>query len=186
MGQEHSGALHANSIAAGWTEARIERMTKLWVDGWSAAQIARELRVTRNSVIGMVHRRGLFREVAARPMRAPPVKRAPNQNAGLAFRVGKPRPDNLLAVNAERKATADDPGLHLPPSAPLPGSIPRPWPERTLSECAWPVGDGGGAELHHCCNKVYARGWCEVHFVRGTQTAKPPKFQADAPRRRAA
>ena len=40
-----------------WTDERIERLKKLWSEGLSASQIAAELGgVTRNAVIGKVHR----------------------------------------------------------------------------------------------------------------------------------
>ena len=44
-----------------WTEERIEKLRKLWDDGLSASQIAKELAegVTRNAVIGKAHRLGL-------------------------------------------------------------------------------------------------------------------------------
>ena len=43
-----------------WTDVRIELLKKLWADGLSASQIAAELGgVTRNAVIGKVHRLGL-------------------------------------------------------------------------------------------------------------------------------
>lgn len=44
-----------------WTEDRIEKLKKLWDDGLSASQIAKELGegVTRNAVIGKAHRLGL-------------------------------------------------------------------------------------------------------------------------------
>jgi GcrA cell cycle regulator len=43
-----------------WTDERIEILKKLWADGLSASQIATELGgVTRNAVIGKVHRLGL-------------------------------------------------------------------------------------------------------------------------------
>src|SRR5664279_616210 len=42
----------------GWTEERVELLKKLWMEGFSASQIAGELGegVTRNAVIGKVHR----------------------------------------------------------------------------------------------------------------------------------
>ena len=44
----------------GWTEERVELLKKLWVEGLSASQIAGRLGgVTRNAVIGKVHRLGL-------------------------------------------------------------------------------------------------------------------------------
>ena len=43
-----------------WTDERVELLKKLWTDGLSASQIAAELgNVTRNAVIGKVHRLGL-------------------------------------------------------------------------------------------------------------------------------
>ena len=44
-----------------WTDERVELLKKLWSQGLSASQIAAELGggVTRNSVIGKVHRLGL-------------------------------------------------------------------------------------------------------------------------------
>jgi GcrA cell cycle regulator len=46
--------------AGAWTEERVELLKKLWSDGLSASQIAGELgSVTRNAVIGKVHRLGL-------------------------------------------------------------------------------------------------------------------------------
>ena len=42
----------------GWTDERVELLKKLWMEGLSASQIAGELGegVTRNAVIGKVHR----------------------------------------------------------------------------------------------------------------------------------
>ena len=43
-----------------WTDERVETLKKMWAEGQSASQIAKELgAVTRNAVIGKVHRLGL-------------------------------------------------------------------------------------------------------------------------------
>ena len=43
-----------------WTDDRVEILKKMWGEGKSASQIAKELGgVTRNAVIGKVHRLGL-------------------------------------------------------------------------------------------------------------------------------
>src|SRR6202044_3882368 len=43
-----------------WTDERVEQLKSLWTEGLSASQIARVLGgVTRNAVIGKVHRLGL-------------------------------------------------------------------------------------------------------------------------------
>ena len=73
-----------------WTDERIETLKKLWSDGLSASQIATALGgITRNAVIGKVHRLGLVgpRQVAggrraARAQAAQPCRLA----AGRATR----------------------------------------------------------------------------------------------------
>ena len=43
-----------------WTDERVDVLKKMWGEGHSASQIAKELGgVTRNAVIGKVHRLGL-------------------------------------------------------------------------------------------------------------------------------
>jgi GcrA cell cycle regulator len=47
-----------------WTDERVETLKKMWADGQSASQIAKELGgVTRNAVIGKVHRLGLSNRI---------------------------------------------------------------------------------------------------------------------------
>ena len=62
-----------------WTDERVELLKKLWSDGLSASQIAAELGgITRNAVIGKVHRLGLAGRAgparAERPRNAMPRK----------------------------------------------------------------------------------------------------------------
>ena len=51
-----------------WTDERVETLKKMWAEGQSASQIAKELGgVTRNAVIGKVHRLGLSNRVGGTP-----------------------------------------------------------------------------------------------------------------------
>src|SRR5215472_5734064 len=51
---------HLEEDGMSWTDERVELLKKLWSDGLSASQIAAELGgITRNAVIGKVHRLGL-------------------------------------------------------------------------------------------------------------------------------
>ena len=61
-----------------WTDERVETLKKMWGEGQSASQIAKELGgVTRNAVIGKVHRLGLSnRGAAAAPAAAKPEAKA--------------------------------------------------------------------------------------------------------------
>ena len=51
-----------------WTDERVETLKRMWAEGASASQIAKELgSVTRNAVIGKVHRLGLSNRVMPGP-----------------------------------------------------------------------------------------------------------------------
>ena len=64
-----------------WTDDRVEILKKMWGEGHSASQIAKELGgVTRNAVIGKVHRLGLSNRTtagAAATKAEPKAKAAP-------------------------------------------------------------------------------------------------------------
>jgi len=72
-----------------WTDERVSRLAKLWADGLSASQIAAELGgMTRNAVIGKVHRLGLSGRAkpagksSGATRRKPAVKMAGNSGSG--------------------------------------------------------------------------------------------------------
>src|SRR6202012_3798593 len=77
-----------------WTEERIEALTKLWREGLSASQVARQLGgISRSAVIGKVHRLGIAgRDAPSRPnalaARSPSRPRA---SAGGVLRQPVPR-----------------------------------------------------------------------------------------------
>ncbi len=60
-----------------WTDERVELLKKMWNEGHSASQIAKELGgVTRNAVIGKVHRLGLSNRNGGESEAAPPPPEA--------------------------------------------------------------------------------------------------------------
>ena len=99
----------------GWTDERVELLKKLWQDGLSASQIAKQLGgVTRNAVIGKVHRLGLSgRATPSKPARtvfkAPrPARTAANFSAratGITGRTGVTR----NALDENKNATTSCP-----------------------------------------------------------------------------
>ena len=82
-----------------WNDERVELLRKLWQDGLSASQIAAQLGgVSRNAVIGKVHRlklsaRGRATAAAARPKKAPkPI------GAGMARPASRPTPSRPMTA----------------------------------------------------------------------------------------
>ena len=68
-----------------WTGDRVATLKKLWADGHSASTIATKLgEVTRNAVIGKVHRLGLAGRKSGARKTALPM-------AGFPFRAAKTR-----------------------------------------------------------------------------------------------
>src|ERR1700682_6193691 len=71
-----------------WTDERVETLKKLWTDGLSASQIAAELGgITRNAVIGKVHRLGLSGRAKSPSSAAPRPRKA--RSSGM-MRVSRP------------------------------------------------------------------------------------------------
>lgn len=78
-----------------WTDERVEQLKTLWTGGASASQIAKELGgVTRNAVIGKVHRLGLSSRNQGKPEAAveKPAKPAPVAAAPAPEPVPAPEP----------------------------------------------------------------------------------------------
>src|ERR1700739_3768684 len=64
-----------------WSDDRVEQLKNLWTEGLSASQIARALGgVTRNAVIGKVHRLGLAGRASPSRIERPRLPSAPRLN----------------------------------------------------------------------------------------------------------
>lgn len=90
-----------------WTDERVETLKKMWSEGQSASQIAKELGgVTRNAVIGKVHRLGLSNRVggAPEPVKAksdPAPKVEPKPASASAARPAQPAAKPAPAAAAQ-------------------------------------------------------------------------------------
>lgn len=129
-----------------WTDERVELLKKLWSDGLSASQIAAELGgITRNAVIGKVHRLGLSGRAKSASAGAPRQRKA-RSPAMLRIGRGAIRGNTALAHAYEIEVEAE-PEL-------IDNIIPigqrRTIMELTESTCRWPVGDPGSADFFFC------------------------------------
>ena len=109
-----------------WTDERVETLKKMWAEGQSASQIAKELGgVTRNAVIGKVHRLGLSNRVGG-PAAPEPKSAAPA------------RPEPAAAPRAETVAPRAAPVVEDEPVAAAPAAA-RTEPPRPAPAAAAPV-----------------------------------------------
>jgi GcrA cell cycle regulator len=100
-----------------WTDERVETLKRMWGEGQSASQIAKELGgVTRNAVIGKVHRLGLSNRAGGKDDEEEGVA-APAQAAHPARpEPAAARPDPAPRPEAARPAAPAAPAAAAPVS----------------------------------------------------------------------
>jgi GcrA cell cycle regulator len=140
-----------------WTDERIATLKKLWAEGLSASQIAARLGdITRNAVIGKVHRLGLSQGCKPRNTRSSPPRPRVNVPRRTSSKFGAdfpPAPDGPGHNNTGSPPSPVSPGA--PPSPPPPeiaAAAPPPssrngWSglagvvdEFKSRQCRWPIG----------------------------------------------
>jgi GcrA cell cycle regulator len=159
-----------------WTDDRVELLKKLWADGLSASQIAGELGgITRNAVIGKVHRLGLSGRAKA-PSSSVPRQRKPRAPSQM-FRA----PRTMMRGNT---ALAQMPSYDYDPE-PEPELIENIIPmgqrctllELDQEKCHWPIGDPGQPDFFFCGGKTNAgTPYCGYH---GRVAYQPPSARRD-------
>jgi GcrA cell cycle regulator len=126
----------------GWTEERVELLKKLWADGLSASQIAAELGgITRNAVIGKVHRLGLSGR-AKSPSSSVPRQRKPRSSGMMRVPRSAIRGNTALAYDY---AVEPEPEL-----IEIPLEQRKTLLQLTEATCHWPVGDPGSPDFFFC------------------------------------
>jgi GcrA cell cycle regulator len=138
-----------------WTEERIALLQKLWGQGYSASQIASQLQgVTRNAVIGKIHRLGK-RPDGALPRAARAAAPAGRRPAAAEARHAAPQQPQQQPDWTDRPfrraALLEEPGLAT---------------TTTLEAhmCRWPIGDPDEAGFSFCGRSADgARPYCQGH-----------------------
>lgn len=166
----------------GWTDERVELLKKLWTDGLSASQIAGQLGggVTRNAVIGKVHRLGLSGRTKAASVQPRSVRPKNRPQAPAPQRSGG-APQPLVFGNTALKPSPRPMAEPRPDMEPAP-AIPFPAPavenrvtilqlnERT---CRWPEGDPSSNEFRFCgASSEVGVPYCKYHCAIAYQPAQ--------------
>ncbi len=165
-----------------WTDERVELLRKLWLDGLSASQIANALSngITRNAVIGKVHRLGLSGRVKTSAPTAPRPRVKP-------LRPSTPRPsvrgNTALAIKSF-PLEAQEPQRFEEVVIPISERV-------TIMElkeamCRWPLGDPTTAEFRFCGAKkpTEAAGpYCAYHSRIAYQPVQERRRDRDRERR---
>jgi GcrA cell cycle regulator len=165
-----------------WTDERVETLKKMWSEGQSASQIAKELGgVTRNAVIGKVHRLGLSNRAGAAPAKPAKEKEEPSAEAPATA----PAKEEASAAVAPERPSVPARRQIIPAGQPLP---PQPSAneispealasvrevekkskkislmELTERTCKWPVGDPATDDFWFCGLPTQSgKPYCEAH-----------------------
>lgn len=117
-----------------WTDERVDLLQRLWAEGHSASQIAKQLGgVTRNAVIGKVHRLGLSNRAAPRdasgqeaapPEEVPAQPEAPAAEDAAPAAAGAGAPRAGAAQGADAAALPREAPAAAAPAQPAAGVVP--------------------------------------------------------------
>lgn len=134
-----------------WTDERIEQLKSLWTEGLSASHIAKMMGggISRNAVIGKVHR------------------------LGLAGRAIAPRAERVRLHGASRHSprlrVPEPPIIEEDPIILEDGSFAT---VLTINDrmCRWPIGDPAENEFHFCGRSPKnGSPYCEAHSRKAFQ-----------------
>jgi GcrA cell cycle regulator len=149
-----------------WTDERIETLKKLLKDGLSATQIATQLGgVSRNAVLGKVHRLGLHLTGDQGQPKAVPLVRAP--------RVRKSVPDPKAIAELHKIIDRAPPPVVEKVAAPK--SLGLSLMDLQRNDCRWPAGER--EHITFCGHAIEAgKPYCPYHVRlargRGTESER--------------
>jgi GcrA cell cycle regulator len=173
-----------------WTDERVETLKTMWSEGKSASQIAKELGgVTRNAVIGKVHRLGLSNRTTTSSKSSDGAASKPAAAAKpRAKKPSKPAaaPAAATTNTTEAKPVATRKAI-VPAGQPLPpqpsqseisaealanlAAIEKKSKRLNLMEltertCKWPIGDPATEDFWFCGLGVQSgKPYCEAHVA---------------------
>lgn len=142
-----------------WTDDRVGQLQQLWSEGLSASEIARRLGgVTRNAVIGKLHRLGLL---------------GSRSRVAIAPRAARTRRRPALRRQS-RRAPRVAQGCPAVAAPDWPGEVPD--VERLEPhQCRWPIGDPRAPDFSFCGRWAAVGPYCPAHravaFVPGSAGA---------------
>ena len=182
-----------------WTDEVVDELRRMWAEGLTTSEIAKSLGVSKNSIVGKVHRLGL----SGRPS---PIKRKVEVTKASSKKKAAVEVE-IVEIKEEPKVVAPEVKKEVKKTAPAPAKqtakekkaeaktveveevieIITPVETHPKSKdglvrlvdldghtCRWPVGDPKDEKFHFCGKKVrLGQTYCEEHsevaYVRQTK-----------------
>jgi GcrA cell cycle regulator len=185
-------AFRKNEAKMSWTDERVELLRQLWLDGRSASQISAELGlgITRNAVIGKVHRLGLSGRAKSPSPAAPRVRQRPAATAPrapMATRTSNGGGGHVVRGNTALAFSIDtavdtQPVFHEDVVVPM--SLRVTIVELKEAMCRWPLGDPTTPEFRYCGIQSTGSGpYCAHHGKMAYQPVQDRRRERDRERR---
>jgi len=165
----------------------VELLRQLWLDGKSASQISTQLGhgVTRNAVIGKVHRLGL-----AGRAKAPSSAAAPPRAASAPRMSPRPAPSGARAAvrGATALALSAEPALDTRPvfqedDIVVPMSLRVTIVDLKEAMCRWPLGDPTSSDFRYCGSPAASGPYCAHHGRLAYQPVQDRRRERERERR---
>lgn len=160
-----------------WTDQMVEDLKKMWEKGLTTSEIGKRLGVSKNSIVGKVHRL----QLSGRPS---PIKKkdAPAEEKTTSAKPSKEVKNVSAPAEPEVKTKEEKAPTKTKPIkeevieaepisvlAPEPQKTERPSGKTMLTDldnhtCRWPIGDPKDENFHFCGRKVkIGQTYCEEH-----------------------
>jgi len=168
-------------MTARWHEGRIPQISQMLKDGFSASEIAERFEgVSRNAVIGLVHRTHELREIG--------FDRVPGGNPDAAAKARKTRGLAPAKLAHKKKPKAEKPVI-VEPTVITPETAAVLFDANTMrvelhnipaGGCKWPVNDvpAGGVFLFCGCEAMADKPYCAEHYKRSVSKGTPSEQSA--------
>ena len=126
-----------------WTEQMVEDLRKMWKEGLTTGEIGKRLGVSKNSIVGKVHRLGLS-------SKAEKITSDESNKKAEAVKESK-KEEHFISTKIESKPQVRKDGKVMLTSL-------------DNHTCRWPIGDPKDENFHFCGKKVrLGQTYCEEH-----------------------
>lgn len=145
-----------------WTDQMVEDLIKMWGEGLTTGEIGKRLGVSKNSIVGKVHRLGL----SGRPS---PIKKKDGEEGIIVKEPepkAKPEKNNHKAEKALPQKTEEKCEVKNCCNEHLKRSFNHKTSLTDLDNhtCRWPLGDPKDENFHFCGKKVkIGQTYCDEH-----------------------
>ena len=147
-----------------WTEQMVDDLRAMWKEGLTTAEIGKRLGVSKNSIVGKVHRLGLSGRpspikkkeevenpvVEAKPLPTKKAEKVKSEPVPASKKVEEPKEEKIEIKVAKQPETPRKEHVSLV--------------DLDNHTCRWPIGDPKDENFHFCGKKVkIGQTYCEEH-----------------------